>query len=140
VPGRRVRRLRADLEQAEVVVVGGVLGAQERRARVLRGDPEAEDVSVEGDAAGGVAHVQDGVVELVDRHRTGSLSLKAQLSVPHPRVGSQYREWVRVWLPRSAAAMTAVAAGLVLWSDRTPGDAVTAAALLILARGLAGRR
>jgi hypothetical protein len=63
---------RAGLEQAEVVVVGGVPPAQERPAREVERQPlEAEDVAVEGDAALDVRDEQDGVVQAADR-RGGS--------------------------------------------------------------------
>ena len=63
---------RADLEQAEVVVVGGVGRLEEGGApEAVRGHrhrAEAQHVAVEGDAAGEVTDVEDGVVEPVDTH------------------------------------------------------------------------
>jgi hypothetical protein len=53
----------ADLEQAEVVVVGRVRRAQERGAAGnLRADLEAEGRLLELDGALETVHVQDGVV------------------------------------------------------------------------------
>jgi DNA-binding MarR family transcriptional regulator len=68
---RRAGR-RADLEQAEVVVVGGPGRLEERRTRQLShvGDgSEAQNVVVERDAALDVADEEDGVVESDDGHR-----------------------------------------------------------------------
>jgi hypothetical protein len=60
----------ADLEQAEVVVVGGLRGAQERRpAGDLHPDLEAERAPVEVDGPLETVHVEDGVVEAADSHR-----------------------------------------------------------------------
>ncbi|KWV30816.1 hypothetical protein AWV63_20930 [Micromonospora rifamycinica] len=71
-PGLRAAGVRADLEQAEVVVVGGVGGLEEGRApepvRGHRHRAEAQDVAVEGDAAAEVGDVEDGVVEAMDSH------------------------------------------------------------------------
>ena len=68
VAGGRVRRVRADLEQAEVVVVGAALGLQERGAGEAHDRPEPEHLGVEGDAALDVADVEDGVVESLHGH------------------------------------------------------------------------
>src|SRR5579863_7147284 len=64
------RAARADLEQAEVVVVGRVRRAQERGAAGdLHPDLEAEGLPVEVHAALQTVHVQDSVVESADGHR-----------------------------------------------------------------------
>jgi len=60
----------ADLEQAEVVVVGRARRAQERGAvGNLHPDLEAEGLPVEVHAALQTVHVQDSVVEAADGHR-----------------------------------------------------------------------
>ena len=62
-------RAGADLEQAQVVVVGRALRLEEhRRSRDHGLRPEAQDVAVEGVAALDVADIQDGVVEALDGH------------------------------------------------------------------------
>jgi len=62
----------ADLEQAEVVVVGRAGRAQERGAAGnLRPDLEAEGLPVEVHGALQTVHVQDSVVEAADGHRRG---------------------------------------------------------------------
>src|SRR6266545_7208428 len=69
-PHRR-GRLIADLEQSEVVVVGRPGRPEECGARYAAhvvDHPEAEHVTVEGDAARHVSHVEHGVVEAVDGH------------------------------------------------------------------------
>jgi hypothetical protein len=70
--GGGAARALADLEQAEVVVVGGPRGLEEGGApeavRGHRDQPEAQHVAVEGDAAGEVTDVEHGVVEAVDSH------------------------------------------------------------------------
>jgi hypothetical protein len=67
--GLRVPRARADREEAEVVIVGGTFGLQERGlTRNGHHDPEAEGLGVEADAAIDVANVENGVVEALDRH------------------------------------------------------------------------
>ena len=66
---RRPSRL-ADREQPEVVVVVGVRGLEELRARHLHHDPEPEHVPVELVGLLGVTHVQDGVVHPLDRHQS----------------------------------------------------------------------
>jgi D-amino peptidase len=59
----------ADLEQAEVVVVGRARGAQERGAAGdLQADLEAQGGAVEVDGALETVYVQDGVVEAADGH------------------------------------------------------------------------
>ena len=55
-------------EQAEVVVVVGLGGTQERGGRALVDDRETQHLGVEVDAAGHVAHVEHGVVEPADAH------------------------------------------------------------------------
>ena len=69
-PGRRGVRAGAHPEQTEVVIVRRAGGPQERRraATHLADDLECQDVAVEGDAAVGVADVENGVVQAVDRH------------------------------------------------------------------------
>jgi hypothetical protein len=60
----------ADLEQAEVVVVGRARRAQERGAAGnLHPDLEAEGLTVEVHGALQTVHVQDSVVEAADGHR-----------------------------------------------------------------------
>ena len=62
----------ADLEQAEVVVVGRARRAQERGAAGnLHADLEAEGLPVEVHGALQTVHVQDSVVEAADGHRRG---------------------------------------------------------------------
>ena len=62
----------ADLEQAEVVVVGRARRAQERGpAGNLHPDLEAEGLPVEVHGALQTVHVQDSVVEAADGHRRG---------------------------------------------------------------------
>jgi len=59
----------ADLEQAQIVIVGGAGRAQEcGAARNLHADLEAEGLAVEVDGALDTVHVQDGVVEAADGH------------------------------------------------------------------------
>jgi hypothetical protein len=70
-PGGRRPGAGADLEQAEVVVVGRADGLQERGPGEAHHAAEPEHVVVEGDAALDVPDVQHGVVEPDDRH--GSL-------------------------------------------------------------------
>src|SRR4051794_25824466 len=78
-PCRGRRCVGADLERAEVVVVGGAGGLEEGHRAVDEGQrPEAEDVLVELAGRGHVAHVEDGVVQAGDGHgalgrRRGSL-------------------------------------------------------------------
>src|SRR5580658_7183384 len=64
----------ADLEQAEVVVVGRVRRAQERGAAGdLHPDLEAEGAPVEVDGALETVHVQDSVVKAADSHLRASV-------------------------------------------------------------------
>src|SRR6185312_7549165 len=61
---------RANLEQAEVVVVGRAWRAQERRpAGDLQPHLEAEGSGVEVDGPLETVHVEDGVVQAADGHR-----------------------------------------------------------------------
>ena len=62
------RRVGPDGEQAEVMVVVGVGGAQEHRGAfaVLVDNAEAQGLLVERGAPAGVSHVEDGVVQTAD--------------------------------------------------------------------------
>ena len=71
----------ADLEQAEVVVVGRTLRLEEDGpAGDLRRRAEPEDVAVERGAALDVADVEDGVVEALDGHGGLLLSMSGLFS------------------------------------------------------------
>ena len=72
-PARRARRIGADREQAQIVMVVRACGAQKGHHAALAGnDLEAEKVAVERARAIEVADVQDGVVEALDAdHGTG---------------------------------------------------------------------
>ncbi len=67
--GRRATGVRAELEQADVVVVGGVRCLQEGGpAGDRHRHPEVQDVGVEGGGTRDVTDVEDNVVEAVDAH------------------------------------------------------------------------
>ncbi len=85
--GRRRGSGIADREQSEVVVVGRALGPEEHGAGKpdVGESPEPEHVLVERRGPVGVADVEHGVVETVDRHRwppasRGRLQLASETS------------------------------------------------------------
>jgi D-amino peptidase len=93
----------ADLEQAEVVVVGRVRCAQERGAAGdLHPDLEAESLPVEVHGALQAVHVQDGVVEAADGHRVVELRLSgagpaADGGAPGTGAAASHRASARLW-------------------------------------------
>src|SRR5207244_3772546 len=89
-------RLIADAEQPEVVVVGGTGRLHEDGAGPAIGTdghpPEAEDVLVPLGAALGIAHVEDGVVQALDRHGPSNIVAAATIPVR-----------TSAWNPRTSA-------------------------------------
>ena len=73
------RRLLADREQPQVVIVGRTRGPQEHRAgnrRHVWDWRKAKSLAIELGAALGVTHVEDGVVQAVDRHQAPRMHLE----------------------------------------------------------------